>query len=163
MNKNKAKCDLLKSVRKKIADKLNVDLKQSECTFQGTCTGTCPKCKQEEEILNNELLKRAKAIGVGAIATISLAACGPLDNIDDIQGGMEYAQPEIEESISDDVEIREETEVDDGTIEGNLQYNDYEEEYDEEAMNKIKLQYKDSKLKFETKELMGVIPSFTKY
>ena len=51
MNKHKQKCDKLKQVRKDIADKIGVDLHQKECTFSGDCTGTCPKCKQEEEIL----------------------------------------------------------------------------------------------------------------
>lgn len=173
MNKNKAKCDFLKSIRKKIADKLNLDLHQVECTFQGTCTGTCPKCKQEEELLNKELLKRATAIGVGTVASLSLVACGPIGTNDNIQGLMEYTEPEVEESISGNTEITEEpedcdtnTDIDNGMIAGDLQYVGDEEkntEYDEEAIDKIKLQYKDSKLKFETKELMGVIPSFSKY
>ena len=30
----------------------DIDLKQEECTYKGECSGTCPKCKQEEEILN---------------------------------------------------------------------------------------------------------------
>lgn len=65
MNKGRAKCDRLKKIRKAVADKLNVDLHQSECTFEGNCRGTCPKCKQEEEILNRELLKRAAGAGIG--------------------------------------------------------------------------------------------------
>lgn len=190
MNKNKAKCDFLKSIRKKIADKLNVDLHQVECTFQGTCTGTCPKCKQEEDILNKELLKRGTAVGIGTVASLSLVACGPIGT-NDIQGGIDYREPEIEESISGNTEEPENCEIDDSRVEGELQLyiddeNERTEDYDiddgiiagdiqyigdeeentenkDEAMNKIKLQYKDSKLKFETKELMGVIPSFSKY
>lgn len=172
MNKNKAKCDFLKSIRKKIADKINLDLHQVECTFQGTCTGTCPKCKQEEELLNKELLKKATAIGVGTVASLSLVACGPIGT-NDIQGDIDYREPGIEEGVSGNVEIREEledcdtnTDIDNGMIAGDLQYIGDEEkntEYNEEAIDKIKLQYKDSKLKFETKELMGVIPSFSKY
>lgn len=79
MNKGRAKCDRLKKIRKAVADKLNVDLHQSECTFEGNCRGTCPKCKQEEEILNRELLKRAAGLGVGTLAGLSLAGCSPLD------------------------------------------------------------------------------------
>lgn len=78
MNKGRAKCDRLKKIRKAVADRLNVDLHQSECTFEGNCRGTCPKCKQEEEILNRELLKRAAGAGIGVLAGLSLAGCAPL-------------------------------------------------------------------------------------
>lgn len=105
MNKNKAKCDFLKSVRKGVADKLGVDLHQVECTFQGTCTGTCPKCKQEEEILNKELIKRAAGFGVGALATLSLAGCGPINTPGDIQGGMTYKEPVEEHQLSGNVQV----------------------------------------------------------
>lgn len=79
MNKGRAKCDRLKKIRKSVADRLHVDLHQTECTFEGNCRGTCPKCKQEEEILNRELLKRAAGLGVGTLAGLSLAGCSPLD------------------------------------------------------------------------------------
>ncbi len=78
MNRGRAKCDRLKKIRKAVADRLHVDLHQTECTFEGNCRGTCPKCKQEEEILNRELLKRAAGLGVGALAGLSLAGCAPL-------------------------------------------------------------------------------------
>lgn len=175
MNKNKAKCDFLKSIRKKIADKINIDLHQVECTFQGTCTGTCPKCKQEEDILNKELLKRATAIGLGAVASLSLVACGPIGT-NDIQGDMDYIEPEIGEGLSGSVVISEPSDNCETVTEGEIEYTEESEdthettlegdvEYideNEEEINKIKLQYEDSHIKFETKELMGVIPSFYK-
>ncbi len=78
MNKGKAKCERLKKIRKAVADRLHVDLHQTECTFEGNCRGTCPKCRQEEEILNRELLKRAAGLGVGTLAGLSLVGCAPL-------------------------------------------------------------------------------------
>ena len=56
---SRKKCDALKSVRKVLADKLGIDLHQKECTYEGECVGTCPKCKQEEEILNSALLSNS--------------------------------------------------------------------------------------------------------
>lgn len=71
----KKKCNYLKAVRKNIADQLGIDLHQKECTFEGKCKGTCPKCEQEEKILNMALLKKgAVIVGVSAIA-LSTAAC----------------------------------------------------------------------------------------
>lgn len=78
MNRHKAKCDVLKKIRKNIADRLGIDLHQRECTFEGECTGTCPKCKQEEDILNREIARRAGALAVGATASLMLTACVPV-------------------------------------------------------------------------------------
>ena len=40
------KCNKLKKIRAAVAEKLGIDLHQVECTFEGECTGTCPKCTQ---------------------------------------------------------------------------------------------------------------------
>lgn len=94
MNKHKQKCDKLKQVRKEIADKIGVDLHQKECTFSGECTGTCPKCKQEEDILNKALLRKVGIAALSAGVTFSLTACGTKPNPDDLIMGI--ATPEIE-------------------------------------------------------------------
>lgn len=57
-NKGKEKCNFLKKIRKDIAKKLGIDLKQKECTFDGECSGTCPACQMEEKILNEQLLQK---------------------------------------------------------------------------------------------------------
>lgn len=69
MDVNKAKCKTLKAVRARLAKVLGVELHQRECTFEGKCSGTCPKCKQEEAILNKALLKK----GAIAVATTGVA------------------------------------------------------------------------------------------
>lgn len=95
MNTGKAKCERLKQIRKDLAEQLNIDLQQKECTFKRNCKGTCPKCKQEEQILNNELLKRVAVLGVGALATLSLAGCTPNDKVsNEISGNMTYEEVE---------------------------------------------------------------------
>ncbi|MDE6639406.1 MAG: hypothetical protein K2K63_02630 [Acetatifactor sp.] len=73
MNIHKEKCKKLKAIRKKLADGLGIDLKQKECTFEGECRGTCPKCRQEEEALNRALLGKAAAVAVSA--GIMLTGC----------------------------------------------------------------------------------------
>ena len=103
MNKNKEKCKRLKEIRKQTADKLGIDLYQTECTYQGECSGTCPKCRQEEEKLNKALLgKAAMMLGV----SLSLTAC---------------TQPSESDSyeMAGDV-IAEETEVAEFTIENTV-------------------------------------------
>ncbi len=77
MDVNKEKCKALKQIRKRIADVLDIDLHQRECTFEGKCSGTCPKCRQEEEQLNQAILaKTAVAAGVVTMA-VGLSGCTP--------------------------------------------------------------------------------------
>ena len=55
---DKDKCEMLKDVRKKLADELGVEIIQEECTYEGDdCEETCPACKEEEKVLNDVLLK----------------------------------------------------------------------------------------------------------
>ncbi|MCF0130909.1 MAG: hypothetical protein HUJ71_04240 [Pseudobutyrivibrio sp.] len=95
---HKEKCKIMKSIRKKMADKLGVDLHQTECTFEGECRGTCPKCKQEEDLLNHAILSKG-ALGVATLATaVSLVGCG-----DDMSSGLMRADYGEEEALSGDV------------------------------------------------------------
>lgn len=143
MNKGKAKCNKLKAIRKALAKKLGIDLHQQECTFEGECKGTCPKCKQEEQVLNREIFKRAAGLGVGALATMSLAGCGPIDNLKggnqippDAAGGMTYIEPSSDETLSGDVEYmgENEEETDESPldkIDGDIYFDESEESEEE--------------------------------
>lgn len=73
---HKEKCRKLKEVRKEIADKIGVDLHQSECTYKGECKGTCPRCEQEEKKLNKLLLSGKFALTTLAVSALSLTGCG---------------------------------------------------------------------------------------
>lgn len=77
MNRYRARCDRLKKIRRAIADKLGIDLHQVECTYEGDCTGTCPKCEQEENRLNKELLRRALGVGAIGLMAFNLSGCTP--------------------------------------------------------------------------------------
>lgn len=75
MDVNKEKCKALKKIRKKLADTLGVDLQQRECTYEGKCSDTCPKCKQEEEQLNRAIVAKS-ALAAGTVAvTVGLTGC----------------------------------------------------------------------------------------
>lgn len=100
---SKEKCKELKSIRKKIADKMGIDLHQRECTFDGECKGTCPKCKQEEDVLNKAIGQKVGALALGVAMSMSMAACDvPFDKSD--IGGMsvpigEWIVPEKETNV----------------------------------------------------------------
>lgn len=83
----KNKCKILKEIRQKIADENDIPYVTSECKYQGTCKGTCPKCEQELVYLELELQKRqqtGKRIAVAGVATaaflLAAQACVALDN-----------------------------------------------------------------------------------
>lgn len=59
--KGRDKCELLNEIRQKIADENDIEFTIYDCTFEGDCTGTCPKCESELEYLERELEKKQKA------------------------------------------------------------------------------------------------------
>ena len=81
--KGKNKCRILKEIRQRIADENDIPYVTRECSYQGECSGTCPKCEAELRYLEQELEKRrslGKAVAVAAVAaglSLSLAACTP--------------------------------------------------------------------------------------
>ena len=84
MAKGKQTCKILKEIRKQIAAENDIKLVVEECTYQGDCLGTCPKCEAEVRYLERELEKRQR-MGKAAIfarmtigTAITVAGCGPL-------------------------------------------------------------------------------------
>ena len=84
MAKGKQTCKILKEIRKQIAAENDIKLVIEECTYQGDCKGTCPKCEAEVRYLERELEKRQR-MGKAAIfagmtigTAITAASCGPL-------------------------------------------------------------------------------------
>jgi len=80
MKVGKHTCEVLKSIRKQIADLNGIAYTPSECTFSGECTGTCPNCERERQYLERELsskLKAGKALKIVGIAAglSAMVAC----------------------------------------------------------------------------------------
>ena len=76
MTRGKKTCKILKEIRQQIAEKNEIEYITSECSFQGECLGTCPKCEAEVRYLENELHKRQQLGKVVTIAGISLGVAG---------------------------------------------------------------------------------------
>ena len=83
MKNGKRTCEILKDVRRKIAQENDIPLVERECTHEGDCRGTCPYCESEVRYLERELSKRralGKAVTVAGIAVsaMMMGAChGP--------------------------------------------------------------------------------------
>ena len=86
MNKGKVTCEVLKKIRKQIADQNGIDYQTRECTFEGECRGTCPVCESEIHYLESEIVKKkylGKAVvlaglSVGLIS--GMTGCGNESN-----------------------------------------------------------------------------------
>ncbi len=78
MNRGKFICKELKTVRKRIAEENNIPLEIKECTYEGPCRGTCPRCEAEVRYLENSLAHRLKMGKVATVAglALGLASCG---------------------------------------------------------------------------------------
>ncbi len=72
MAKGKQTCKILKEIRKQIAAENDIELVVSECTYQGDCLGTCPKCEAEVRYLERELEKRQRMGKAAMVAGLSV-------------------------------------------------------------------------------------------
>ena len=74
----KSICKQLKAVRQRIAEENDIPLEQRECTYEGPCRGTCPRCEAEVQYLERALASRIKLGKAATVAglSLSLAACG---------------------------------------------------------------------------------------
>ena len=75
MARGKQTCKILKEIRKQIAAENDIKLVIEECTYQGDCKGTCPKCEAEVRYLERELEKRQR---MGKAAVIAGMAVGTM-------------------------------------------------------------------------------------
>ena len=76
MSKGKQTCKILKEIRKQIAAENDIKLVIEECTYQGDCLGTCPKCEAEVRYLERELEKRQRMGKAAVVAGLSVGLLG---------------------------------------------------------------------------------------
>ena len=143
----KATCAILKQIRRDIAEKNDIALTIAECTHQGDCPGTCPRCEAEVRILEKALAEKKRkglktaVAGISAgLLTVGLTSCTPaartlIDKIND------KFHPHVVEELDGDVmppDWSPDREEDGGetmtapAIEGELVDPDYEGETEEE-------------------------------
>lgn len=54
-NSGRKICDFLKQIRQQAAAKNNILYTPTDCSYEGECIGTCPKCEKELEFLTNHI------------------------------------------------------------------------------------------------------------
>ena len=113
---HKEKCRQLKLVRAKIAQEFGVELHQRECTYEGYCSGTCPKCAAEERALNEAILRRQTAAeerqaaafggraarsrvvaaGLAAVVSLGLSGCVGSNGVGELEGDTQPIDGDVE-------------------------------------------------------------------
>lgn len=101
----KEKCRILKEIRQRIADENDIPYVTKECTHQGNCRGTCPRCESELKYLEQQLAARqalGKRISVAALCAgmaLGAAGCGLFapkptpEPMDELSGAVPYEGP----------------------------------------------------------------------
>ena len=85
-NIGKQKCEILKEIRRQIAESEGIKYAPAKCNHKGECQGTCPVCEAEVEYLEQEIARKhgrafrpaaAAAAVMGSMLTAaSLVSCG---------------------------------------------------------------------------------------
>ena len=70
--KGKRICSYLKSVRREVAAANGIDLEIPDCTFEGECPGTCPRCEAEVRQLEQALSHRQSLSQKVAIVGVAM-------------------------------------------------------------------------------------------
>ena len=79
MTRGRKVCNVLREIRRQIADRNDIEYTTSECPVVEECSGTCPKCESEVKYLENELHKQrllGKAVAIAGIS-LGIAAIAP--------------------------------------------------------------------------------------
>ena len=90
----KEKCRILKEIRQRIAEENDIPYVTRECSFQGECRGTCPRCEAELRALEEQLAARqalGKRVAVAALCAgiaLSSVGCAPVDAVREKVGTM---------------------------------------------------------------------------
>lgn len=84
----KDKCELLKNIRRQIAEQYSLEYHPTECHHKGECAGTCPRCDAELENLQRQLEARGiHNINLNEVLCEQVDRCGLSDsqNEDDVR------------------------------------------------------------------------------
>ena len=154
----KQKCRILKEIRQKIADENDIPYVTRECTHQGNCSGTCPRCESELRYLENQLQIRSslgKKIKVAALCAgmaLTAAGCSAVsavidrnNPVEDLSGMVAYETPVPTQQETEEVFV----------TEGEVPWTPREEE-----TQTVVLPTQAVPVEIEDIELMGDVPYF---
>lgn len=130
MTRGKQTCNILKEIRRQIAEANGIEFITSECRYKGDCRGTCPKCEAEVRYLEQQLRARTLAGKTVALAGISagmilMSGCGGASSTQSKEP-LKVEQKESVERIEeiDTIEESEQPVLEDSVVKKNNRYDD---------------------------------------
>ena len=70
----KKTCEALRNIRQNIANANCIEYTPAECTYQGECSGTCPRCESEMRYIERQLRLRGALGKAVVVAGLTLSA-----------------------------------------------------------------------------------------
>lgn len=70
----KKTCEALRNIRQNIANVNGIEYTPAECTYQGECSGTCPRCESEMRYIERQLRLRGALGKAVVVAGLTLSA-----------------------------------------------------------------------------------------
>ena len=70
----KRTCEALRQIRQNIANANSIEYTPAECTYQGECSGTCPRCESEMRYIERQLRLRGALGKAVVVAGLTLSA-----------------------------------------------------------------------------------------
>ena len=70
----KKTCEALRNIRQNIANVNDIEYSPAECTYQGDCAGTCPRCESEMRYIERQLRLRGALGKAVVVAGLTLSA-----------------------------------------------------------------------------------------
>ena len=103
--RGKNTCRILKEIRCQIAEQNDIEMVVSECTYQGDCLGTCPKCEDEVRYLERELEKRQRLGKAAVISGIALTTMLGLPSCGSNAHTTQQESTQVETTMEEDSEL----------------------------------------------------------
>ena len=91
--RGKEVCRTLKEIRAEIARQNDIPWETEECTFEGACRGTCPRCEAEARRLEEALAKRRRLCKAVALAGVAAGMVTALSGCSAVEALIDDARP----------------------------------------------------------------------
>ena len=141
----KQKCEMLRTIRKEIAKRNGIEYLSADCTHEGDCLGTCPKCDAEVRFLEYELNRKAQKGESISIIGINNDIVNLIEQVEDsVRSYVELNSIEFDpaEAFEGQVDMREEEDysLDEDSDEDLLEYSEDESYFfaDRETMGMLR-------------------------
>ena len=103
--RGKEVCRTLKEIRAEIARQNDIPWETEECTFEGACRGTCPRCEAEVRRLEEALAKRRRLCKAVALAGVAAGMVTALSGCSAVEALIDAARPVATPALGEEIVV----------------------------------------------------------